>query len=129
MHGNAHRGPPERDSGKFIGWGWALLAFGALAFITSFDDSSYTLAENFAYSAFTAGIGAALLLHFERALPEELEGFEVVPAHCLDSVLAHLPDAVAGEPPYAASLLLLRAMMAARARDSARATRRVPESA
>ena len=34
-----------------------------------------------------------LLLHFESALPEELEGFEVVPEHCLESVLAHLPGA------------------------------------
>ncbi|NNE50639.1 MAG: FAD-binding oxidoreductase [Altererythrobacter sp.] len=34
-----------------------------------------------------------LLLHFEAEMPEELEGFEVVPAHCLESVLAHLPDA------------------------------------
>jgi len=29
----------------------------------------------------------------ERALGDALEGFEVVPAHCLDSVLAHLPAA------------------------------------
>ncbi|WIW95143.1 FAD-binding oxidoreductase [Altererythrobacter rubellus] len=34
-----------------------------------------------------------LLLHFEACMPEELEGFEVVPDHCLESVLAHLPDA------------------------------------
>ncbi|MBO6608080.1 FAD-binding oxidoreductase [Altererythrobacter sp.] len=34
-----------------------------------------------------------LLLHFEAKMPEELEGFEVVPDHCLDSVLAHLPGA------------------------------------
>ncbi|MGQ7829363.1 FAD-binding oxidoreductase [Altererythrobacter sp. Z27] len=42
-----------------------------------------------------ASIGDArkLLLHFEQALPDELEGFEVVPAHCLDAVLAHLPGA------------------------------------
>lgn len=35
----------------------------------------------------------ALLRRVDRALGETLEGFEVVPAHCLDSVLAHLPDA------------------------------------
>lgn len=34
-----------------------------------------------------------LLRRVDRALGETLEGFEVVPAHCLDSVLAHLPDA------------------------------------
>ena len=34
-----------------------------------------------------------LLLRFERALPDELEGFEVVPAHCLNSVLAFMPEA------------------------------------
>lgn len=34
-----------------------------------------------------------LLIRFQDALPEQLEGFEVVPAHCLESVLAHLPDA------------------------------------
>lgn len=40
-------------------------------------------------------IGAArrLLLRFERHMAEELEGFEVVPAHCLASVLAHVPGA------------------------------------
>lgn len=37
-----------------------------------------------------------LLLDCERATSEQLEGFEVVPAHCLKSVLAHLPDA---QPP------------------------------
>jgi len=36
-----------------------------------------------------------LLLHVENRMPEELEGFEVVPDHCLESVLAHLPDAQA----------------------------------
>ena len=36
-----------------------------------------------------------LLLECEKSTPAELEGFEVVPAHCLDSVLAHLPDAQA----------------------------------
>ena len=34
-----------------------------------------------------------LLRRVDRALGETLEGFEVVPAHCLDSVLSHLPDA------------------------------------
>jgi len=34
-----------------------------------------------------------LLRAMERAMGDTLEGFEVVPAHCLDSVLAHLPDA------------------------------------
>lgn len=34
-----------------------------------------------------------LLLRFEAAMPDELEGFEVLPHHCLESVLAHLPDA------------------------------------
>lgn len=33
-----------------------------------------------------------LLLHFEDHMPEELEGFEVIPDHCLTSVLAHLPN-------------------------------------
>ncbi|MDP2130358.1 MAG: FAD-binding oxidoreductase [Erythrobacter sp.] len=35
----------------------------------------------------------ALLRQMERAMSDALEGFEVVPAHCLDSVLAHLPSA------------------------------------
>lgn len=35
----------------------------------------------------------ALLRSIDRALGDALEGFEVVPAHCLDSVLDHLPDA------------------------------------
>jgi FAD/FMN-containing dehydrogenase len=34
-----------------------------------------------------------LLRHTERAMGDALEGFEVVPAHCLDSVLAHQPTA------------------------------------
>ncbi|WP_379921083.1 FAD-binding oxidoreductase [Erythrobacter sp. R86502] len=34
-----------------------------------------------------------LLRQMERALGESLEGFEVVPAHCLESVLAHQPSA------------------------------------
>ena len=37
---------------------------------------------------------ARTLLRFvEQRLTDELEGFEVVPDHCLDSVLKHLPDA------------------------------------
>ncbi|MFM7350044.1 MAG: FAD-binding oxidoreductase [Erythrobacter sp.] len=42
-----------------------------------------------------SGIVAArtLLRRMERALGDALEGFEVVPAHCLDSVLAHEPVA------------------------------------
>ncbi|MEP3051476.1 MAG: FAD-binding oxidoreductase [Erythrobacter sp.] len=35
----------------------------------------------------------SLLKHFERAMPDRLEGFEVVPDHCLASVLKHVPDA------------------------------------
>ncbi|KEO91730.1 2-hydroxyacid dehydrogenase [Erythrobacter longus] len=35
----------------------------------------------------------ALLRRVDRALGDTLEGFEVVPDHCLDSVLAHLPAA------------------------------------
>ncbi len=40
-------------------------------------------------------IGAAreLLLHCEGFAGDMLEGFEVLPEHCLESVLAHLPDA------------------------------------
>ena len=34
-----------------------------------------------------------LLLQCEEQAGDALEGFEVLPAHCLDSVLAHLPDA------------------------------------
>ncbi len=34
-----------------------------------------------------------LLLQFETGLPDLLEGFEVVPAHCLGSVLDFMPDA------------------------------------
>ena len=48
----------------------------------------------------TAWVGLAsitdartLLRQVDRALGDTLEGFEVVPDHCLDSVLAHLPDA------------------------------------
>ncbi|MFZ9395207.1 MAG: FAD-binding oxidoreductase [Erythrobacter sp.] len=42
-----------------------------------------------------ASIGDArkLLLHFEQAMGDELEGFEVVPQHCLEAVLGYLPDA------------------------------------
>ncbi|MEL6541689.1 MAG: FAD-binding oxidoreductase [Pseudomonadota bacterium] len=34
-----------------------------------------------------------LLRDADRAMGDALEGFEIVPAHCLESVLAHLPDA------------------------------------
>jgi len=34
-----------------------------------------------------------LMRRVDRALGDKLEGFEVVPDHCLDSVLAHLPNA------------------------------------
>ncbi|HAU22048.1 MAG TPA: hydroxyacid dehydrogenase [Erythrobacter sp.] len=34
-----------------------------------------------------------LLLRFEGKLPEQLEGFEVIPHHCLERVIQHLPDA------------------------------------
>ena len=52
-----------------------------------------------------AGIGSIgqareLLLLAQREAGDVLEGFEVMPAHCLESVLAHLPDArapLAGE--------------------------------
>jgi FAD/FMN-containing dehydrogenase len=39
-------------------------------------------------------IGAArrLLLHAEARVSDHLEGFEVIPAHCLSAVLDHLPD-------------------------------------
>ena len=57
---------PKRDGGKFIGWGWAVVAFSALAFVGGFDDSDYTLIENFAYSAVFAGIGIALLVHGKK---------------------------------------------------------------
>jgi FAD/FMN-containing dehydrogenase len=35
----------------------------------------------------------ALLQFVDRALGDEMEGFEIVPDHCLTSVLDHLPDA------------------------------------
>ena len=35
----------------------------------------------------------SLLRHVDSHMGENLEGFEVVPDHCLDSVLDHLPDA------------------------------------
>ncbi|MBV7260361.1 FAD-binding oxidoreductase [Erythrobacter crassostreae] len=48
----------------------------------------------------TAWVGLAsiqdarsLLRYADRAIGDALEGFEVVPDHCLDSVLNHLPDA------------------------------------
>lgn len=34
-----------------------------------------------------------LLLHFQRHAASALEGFEVIPAHCMESLLSHLPDA------------------------------------
>lgn len=34
-----------------------------------------------------------LLREVDRAMGDALEGFEIVPTHCLESVLAHLPDA------------------------------------
>ncbi len=34
-----------------------------------------------------------LLLHCESAVGDALEGFEVIPDHCLDAVLDHLPEA------------------------------------
>ncbi|MDN3645119.1 FAD-binding oxidoreductase [Pontixanthobacter aestiaquae] len=41
-----------------------------------------------------------LLLHSQKMAGDRLEGFEVLPAHCLSAVLDHLPDARAplGEP-------------------------------
>ena len=57
-----------------------------------------------------AGLGSitaarTLLRHLERRLGDVLEGFEVVPAHCLASVLAHQPTArapLAGQHPWSA---------------------------
>ncbi|MEL7189296.1 MAG: FAD-binding oxidoreductase [Pseudomonadota bacterium] len=34
----------------------------------------------------------SLLQHMEKEMGDTLEGFEVVPSHCLDSVLDHVPD-------------------------------------
>lgn len=51
-----------------------------------------------------------LLLHCEREAGDALEGFEVMPAHCLTSVLAHLPDArspLAGEHAWHALIELI----------------------
>lgn len=45
----------------------------------------------------------AVLVAFEAAMPEELEGFEIVPSHALTAVLDHLPDArspVDGDHPW-----------------------------
>ncbi|WP_260923805.1 FAD-binding oxidoreductase [Novosphingobium sp. 9] len=44
--------------------------------------------------AATQNLGDArrLLLHCERAVGEALEGFEVLPQHCLDAVCDHMPD-------------------------------------
>lgn len=39
------------------------------------------------------GDARALLLHCQDALGDALEGFEVLPRHCLDAVLAHVPGA------------------------------------
>ncbi|WP_374405890.1 FAD-binding oxidoreductase [Pelagerythrobacter sp.] len=57
-------------------------------------------------------IGAArrLLLHAEARAGDRLEGFEVIPAHCLASVLDHLPDArspVSGEHAWHALIELV----------------------
>lgn len=41
----------------------------------------------------SVGNARKLLIQCETETADELEGFEVVPAHCLESVLAHLPDA------------------------------------
>jgi FAD/FMN-containing dehydrogenase len=44
-----------------------------------------------------------LLLHCEDAAGDALEGFEVIPALCLDSVVEHLPGArppLSGKPPW-----------------------------
>jgi FAD/FMN-containing dehydrogenase len=51
-----------------------------------------------ARSVIWAGLGSAqqarqLLVHFEAAAGQALEGFEVLPQSCLDAVLAYLPDA------------------------------------
>ncbi|MBS0482448.1 MAG: FAD-binding oxidoreductase [Proteobacteria bacterium] len=58
------------------------------------------IAERVVVWAGTASIHAAraLLLNCEQALGDALEGFEVVPQGCLESVLAYLPDA---RPPLA----------------------------
>lgn len=57
----------------------------------------------------TAWVGLAsiidartLLRRIDRAMGDTLEGFEVVPDHCLESVLAHLPDARAPLENYCA---------------------------
>lgn len=74
-----------------------------------------------------ASIGDArrLLLHFEQALPDELEGFEVVPEHCLDAVLAHLPGSrsplAARYPWHALIELATRPAASAALRDEAEA--------
>ena len=39
------------------------------------------------------GNAREMLLQFQSRMADELEGFEVVPAHCLECVLNHLPDA------------------------------------
>lgn len=68
----------------------------------------------------------SLLGRIERALGEALEGFEVVPAHCLDSVLAHQPAARAPLEERHAWNVLVECVSSAK--DSA-ALREVLESA
>lgn len=41
----------------------------------------------------SVGDARRLLLHCEARAGDHLEGFEVIPAHCLSAVLDHLPDA------------------------------------
>lgn len=62
-----------------------------------------------------AGLGSIpdarrLLALAEKQVPDALEGFEVMPAHCLDSVLDYLPDArapLAGEHAWHALIELV----------------------
>ena len=66
-----------------------------------------------------AGLGSIghareLLLLAQRESSDVLEGFEVMPAHCLESVLAHLPDArspLAGEHAWHALIELTGATL------------------
>ncbi|MEZ5688970.1 MAG: FAD-binding oxidoreductase [Caenibius sp.] len=53
------------------------------------------IAERAVLWAGVSSIHAArqLLLHFQNHAGELLEGFEVIPAHCMDSLLSYLPDA------------------------------------
>ena len=68
-------------------------------------------------------IGAAreLLLHCEDAAGDMLEGFEVLPAHCLESVLDHLPDARAPLAGNHAWHALIELVGSADAEDAVRA--------